>query len=70
MTKFLSLVSVSLICENSVAELHRSNGLFDLIVCIFFARQMESDMSIYFMPPRDRSFKDKQSKSPFVFGLS
>ena len=44
-------------------KLHRSNRRFDLSVCIFFARQMESDMSIYFMLPTDRIFKDEQSKS-------
>ena len=40
-------------------KLHRLCRLFGLSVCIFFARQMESDRSIYFMPPTEGEFKNK-----------
>ena len=54
--------------KTRLLKLQPLSKIFDLGICIFFAGQMESDMSIYFMPPTDREFKDEQSKSLFIFG--
>ena len=56
--------------KTRLPKLHWSRRLFDFRVCIFFTRQIESDMSIYFMPPTDHEFKDEQPKNPFIFGPS
>ena len=55
--------------KTRLPKLHRSSRLFDWSVCIFFTHQMESDLSIYSMPPTDRELKDEQSKSPFYVWL-
>ena len=59
-SRFNFLSSISLICERSVTE-RTASALWNLRFerLYFFACQMESDRSIYFMPPTEGEFKNK-----------